>query len=83
MGKLSNRRTRAIFETDGAIRERGAVRPVVVSLHPTYCDLRLKGCRKAVSITWDGIFWAASKLAAEQAKRERAAARKARREMAV
>ncbi len=78
MGTLADRKRRARFETLGAVRDKGRTRPLVIELHPTYLTIGLKGCRgtSAHTISFEGIYWSAAKLAAERKRLEKLAARK-------
>ena len=70
--KLVDRKTRCgPYETSCRVTERGLHRPVVVRLLPSYLELRLKGCRRAVVLGYDGIYWQAADKKAQMEKRER------------
>ena len=76
MRSLSQRKTRLVFETDDAVFERGHNRQVVIEARPGYCYLRLKGSRRRFPICYAAIYHHAVEMAREQARRDKAAARK-------
>lgn len=65
-------------ETLSSVRVRRASRPLVIELHATFVKIRPKGMRTAFVATYDQIFNTGARNAAEQARKERAAARAAR-----
>jgi hypothetical protein len=65
-------------ESYTSVRERGALRPIVIELHPTFVKLKLKGCRHAVTVTVDQLWTLGNRNAAEALRRERLEAKKAR-----
>ena len=67
MSKLSQRKRKAVFETDGAIRGR----PLVVELTPPLAFIREKGRRARYEISWEGIYWLAIKAKADRDRREK------------
>ena len=72
MAKLIDRKTRCgPYETSCQVMERGRHRPVVVQLYPSYLELRLKGCRHAVVLGYDGIYWKAADTKAQLEKPKR------------
>lgn len=80
MTALDQRKTRLTFETADTVRERGKSRPVVIeAVTPYYCNVRLKGTRTVFPISYGAIYGAAAKIAAQQARAEKLAAKKARR----
>lgn len=66
-------------ETFSSVRERGKTRPIVVELATTYVKIRLKGTRRVVTVTYDQLWLAGNRNAAEAARRERAERQKERR----
>jgi len=78
MTRLSDRRTRTVFETGSAIRERGRLRPIVVEAHNSFATLRLKGTRKSFTLTYDAMYSLAAKQEADALRRERAIAKKSK-----
>jgi len=75
---LLARKTRLTFETADTIRERGKLREVVVEAHPGYAVIRLKNTRKRFELSWGGMYQIAAKLEADNVRREKAAAKKAK-----
>lgn len=71
MTSLSARKRKLRFLTSAVIRHGGKAREVVIEAEPTFARVRLKGLRTSYAIGWDGLFWAAAKLAAEQRRREK------------
>lgn len=67
-------------ETLSSIRERGRSRPIIIEIRPTFVVVRLKGRRSRFTATIEQIFTLACRNAAEQVRKDRAAARKARKE---
>jgi hypothetical protein len=82
MTSLSQRKSRLTFETGDTIRERGRSREVVIECENTFAFVRLKGTKTRFQIEWGAIYHAAAKLAAAQVRREKLAARKAKRRAA-
>jgi hypothetical protein len=74
---LASRKTRLVFETDDAIFERGHNRQIVIEARPGYCYLRLKGSRRRFPICYAAIFHRAVEIATDQARRDKAAKKKA------
>jgi hypothetical protein len=70
---LSDRKTKLVFETSDQVRERGAWRTVIVEARPGHCVLRLKGCRTSFTLCYGTAYQVAQKLAADAARREKAA----------
>jgi hypothetical protein len=54
-------------------------RPLVVTLHAGFLELRSAGTRTAFAIGYEAVYTAAAKLAADKNRAERAAARKGKR----
>lgn len=52
---------------------------IILELHPTWLCVRQKGTRTRFTVTYDQVFTLGAKNAAEQVRRERAEAKKARR----
>lgn len=78
MTTLSQRKTRLHFMTSDLIRERGAYRPVVVEASPEVATMRLKGTQHRVMISWAALYQFAARCEADRARREKDAAKKAR-----
>jgi hypothetical protein len=76
MGKIVNRKTRAEFETADVFFSQGKARPVVITLHATHMELRLKGTRGRETMPYSSAFSRAlaGRLAME--KREKIQAKK-------
>ena len=78
MTSLSERKTKLIVETADAVRERGKLREVVIECSsPYFCTVRLKGTRTRFPISYASIYNRAASIAAEAARAERKAAKKA------
>lgn len=80
MGKLIDRKSKLSFETSDEIRERGKYRALIVGAHPTHVELRLKGMRQGISISWSGVYNLAMQREVLRRKAEKKAARKAKKE---
>lgn len=65
-------------ETFSSVRARGVSRAIVVELNTTYLRIKPKGTRLWFTATYDQIYNIGARNAAEAARTERAAARKAR-----
>ena len=80
MTRLDKRKSRLVVETSDTVRERGALREVILEFHSSGYTLavRLKGCRQRYDISPAGIYNLAARVAADKARQERKAARKAR-----
>lgn len=76
MTLLRDRKTRLTFITDREVYERGKHRAIVVEPGPWTCGLRLKGMRQKYEISWESVFVAAAKLAADKLREERKTRRK-------
>lgn len=59
-------------------RDRG--RNLIVTLHPTYLEVRPKGTRRRYTLTYEACMWQAIRREVDEMRREKAKARKARRE---
>jgi hypothetical protein len=79
MKKLASAKTRTIFETAGNLKAARRWRQIIVAAHPTHAEVWLKGTRQKLVITWEGIFMQAAKCAADNARREKLAAKKGKR----
>lgn len=73
MRSLLNRKSKLIFQTADAVRERGRLREVVIEAHPGYAMVRLAGMRTAYPISYAGIYNAAVRIAVERERAERKA----------
>jgi hypothetical protein len=78
MTKLTERKTRLLFETEGAARYRGKVRAIVVEpdMHGWTLALRLKGTQVCYETSWGAVFDLFAKLHADRVRYERQMARK-------
>ncbi len=65
-------------ETFSSVRERGKLRPLVITVASTYVSIRLKGQRKSFQVTMDQLYTLGARNAAEAKRRERAEAKKAK-----
>lgn len=66
-------------ETLSEVRERGKMRAIIVELRPTFVVVRLKGLPSSrYTVTYAQMFNAGAKNAADQVRRERAEAKKAK-----
>lgn len=63
-------------ETFSSVRERGKMRPIIVELATTYAKVRLKGTRRAVTVTYDQLWTLGNRNAVEERRRARLAQRK-------
>lgn len=79
MKKLASAKTRTIFETSGNLKERGRWRQIIIEAHPQHGLVRLKGTRRALLFSWEGLYIHCAKLEADRVRAEKQAARKARR----
>jgi len=77
MTRLSDRKTRLIIETADVVRERGKSREVIIEPSPYIAVIRLKGRRQRLEVSWAGIYMFAARVAADKARAEKKAARKA------
>jgi hypothetical protein len=75
VGKLSARKRAARFETCAQVFDRGN-RPVCIELGEYAATVRLKGCRRAYTLGYDAIFWAALRKAETDARAAKRAARR-------
>lgn len=76
MTKLSQRRTRLIFETGETIRSRGKLREIVVGADTYGAYVRLKGTKQRLPISYGAIYVLAAKLEANRVRAEKLAAKK-------
>jgi len=65
-------------ETAVGIRDGGRSRALLIELHPRHIELRRKGTRRRLAVTYDAIYDLASKLLARAEAADRLAARKAK-----
>ena len=66
-------------ETLSSVQERSQLRPIVITIHPTYVQIRLKGQRRAYTVTMAQLWTLGARNAAEAARIARIEARKAKR----
>lgn len=59
-------------------RDAGKRRPIVLTIHPGYLEIGLKGMRRKMTVAYDAIYSLACKQAANQARLEKLEAKKAR-----
>lgn len=78
MARLSQRKSRLVFETDAEKKQRGRYRPIIFEAHPQYVEIRLKGCRDRLSLSYEAIYDFAARVTADKARAEKKA-QKARR----
>jgi hypothetical protein len=78
MVSLSDRKSKLTFAVSTMVREKGKLRPVVVSPFPAYLQLRLKGCKRTLNLDYEWLYVAACKLEAERLRAERRAKRSSR-----
>jgi hypothetical protein len=62
-------------ESYSIVRERGKLREVVVTIHPTWIGLRLKGTRKVFQLDINAAYNRAAWAEAEKARAEKKAAK--------
>ena len=65
-------------ETFSLFRERGKSRSLVVELHATYMRVRLKGMRRAVTVSYQQVWRVGNENAARELRMERAARKRER-----
>ena len=58
---------------ESAVLDRG--RPLVVTLHPRFLEIRPKGLRRSYSISYDACLWVAVKRELADRRREQAEAK--------
>jgi hypothetical protein len=75
MTALDKRKTRLVFTTCDAVRDRGRLRSVVIDAQPYIANVRLAGTRTTFSISWAAVYHAAARLQAQQNRAAKAAAR--------
>jgi len=80
MTKLSERKTRLLFETEAVARYRGKQRPIVIEpdMQGHTLALRLKGTRVRYEISRGAVFDQAAKIYADRVRYERKMARAGR-----
>ena len=66
-------------ETFSCVRERGSVRPIIITVSATFVSVRLKGCRMSYTVTMDQLYRMGAENAANQRRRDKLAAKKAER----
>jgi hypothetical protein len=59
-------------------RDAGKRRPIVLTIHPGYLEIGLKGMRRKMTVAYDAIYSLAAKQEANRIRAERVAAKKAR-----
>lgn len=59
-------------------RDAGKRRPIVLTIHPGYLEIGLKGMRRKMTVAYDAIYSLACKISANEARIEKLAAKKAR-----
>lgn len=79
MSELATRRTRLVFTTSDTIREKGKLRAVVIEAQPYMAMIRLQGMRTAFPVPYGAIYHLAARLAVAEARKEKAAKKKAQR----
>jgi hypothetical protein len=77
MSALANRKTRLIFETEDAVRERGAVRQVIVHATPRFALMRLKGLRRKFLVSYAAVYALAVRIEVEARRAEKRKERRA------
>lgn len=80
MTKLTERKTRLLFETEETARYRGKERAIVVEpdMHGLTLTMRLKGTKVRYEGSWGAVFDLFAKLHAERLRYERQMERKGR-----
>jgi hypothetical protein len=71
-------RTRGPWELHAIVRHKSDQRPLVARILPHCVELRPKATRTAYRVPWASIYNLGAWLAAEETRRQRAEARKAR-----
>jgi hypothetical protein len=71
MMRVAQRKTRLIFETDDFIFERGQNRQIVIDARASYCLMRLKGQRRAISAPYALLYTTAARTIAEMERRQK------------
>jgi hypothetical protein len=61
--RLSDRKTRLVFETGVSVHSAGCARSVVVECDPLIATLRLSGTRQQFSVPWDAVYALACRIA--------------------
>ena len=59
-------------------RDTGKRRPIVLTLHPGYLEIGLKGTRRRMTVAYDAIYSLAAKQEAARLRLEKLEAKKAR-----
>ena len=65
-------------ETLSSVRECRETRPIVIELHSTFVRVRPKGMRTFYAVTYDQIYGIGARNAAEERRRAKLEAKKAR-----
>lgn len=65
-------------ETLSSARSCGKVRPMVIEINTTFVRIRLKGMKSSYTVSYDQIFSVGAQNEANERRRERLAAKKAR-----
>lgn len=78
MTRIAERTRPVRFETDSTFRERGHHRAILVECSPRFVTVRLKGTRSRYHVEWDAVMSLALKQAAAAARREKLAAKDAK-----
>lgn len=71
MTRLDERKSRLLIETSDTVRERGALREVVLEPQPYYVVVRLKGLRSRFPISYAAIWNQAVKIEVERQRAEK------------
>ena len=82
MSDLAQRKTKLVFTTCEAVRERGKSREVIIQAEPYFALVRLKGTRTAFPIRWETIYQKAAAIHAARVKQDRLDAKKAAKKQA-
>ncbi len=72
MGKLSERKTRIVAQTECVLRRR----PLVIEITPYTVILREKGTRERYEVSWEYVFYRAAERAAQLKRETRKSKRK-------
>lgn len=62
-------------ETVTHIRERRQYRPIIITLHPGFMELRLKGCKRKFTLGYEAAYRAAVMAELEAQRQQRRQAR--------
>lgn len=80
MKKLTERKSRLIFETSSQIRSVGKLRGIVIEPTPYAAIVRLSGTRQRTIVPWDAIYWLGVKLEVNRLRSHNAAEKMAKKE---